>query len=179
MSIRNVHIRTFDVEVEQVGALIDTLAGGHDRLWPQPRWPAMQLDIGLAVGARGGHGPIRYAVSDLEPGRRACFRFDPRIFDGHHWFEVVTLDGRPALLHVLEARPRGAMRGLWPIAVRWWHDALIEDALDRAEAELAGLAWSPRRLGPWTGATYAVARWTLRRRSSRGRAARRRQPRDA
>ncbi|MFA4927736.1 MAG: hypothetical protein WC558_04415 [Patulibacter sp.] len=139
----------------------------------------MRLDAGLTVGARGGHGPIRYAVSDYEPGRSASFRFDPRIFDGHHWFDVVTLDGRPTLLHVLEARPQGAMRLLWPLVVRWWHDALIEDALDRAEAEVAGRAWTPRRLGPWVRATFTVARWTMRRRSGRARAAEARHPRDA
>lgn len=179
MSIHNVHVRTFDAELEPLGALIDSLAGEHDRLWPRPRWPALRLDGELAVGARGGHGPIRYAVSDYEPGRRACFRFDRRIFDGHHWFEVVTLDGRPALLHVLEARPQGAMRILWPLVVRWWHDALIEDAFDRAEAELAGRPWAPRRHGAWVRATFAVARRGVRRRSARGRTGDPLHPRDA
>lgn len=156
--IRNVHTRTLDATPAQAGALIDSLAGADDRLWPAGRWPALQLDGGLAVGARGGHGPIRYAVSDLDPGRLACFRFDPRLFDGHHAFTVTTRDGRTVLRHDLDARPQGTMRLLWPLAVRRLHDALIEDALDRAEAGLAGADWRPRRLGLRVrAARYAAA----------------------
>jgi hypothetical protein len=156
--IRNVHDRQLDVPLAQASALIDALATEDDRLWPAERWPAMRLDGGLVAGASGGHGPIRYSVSDYEPGRRACFRFDPRLFDGHHWFELTTRDGRTVLRHALEARPRGAMRLLWPLAVRWLHDALIEDSLDRAAADLAGGAWQPRRLGIWVRALRAGAR---------------------
>ncbi len=141
------------------GALIDTLADGRDAaaLWPATRWPVLRLDPGLVVGARGGHGPIRYEVSDYEPGRRACFRFDRRIFDGHHWFEVTTVEGETVLRHVLVGRPRGRMRLLWPLAIRWLHDALVEDGLDRAAATLAGREWQPRRLGRWVRLTRQAA----------------------
>jgi hypothetical protein len=45
----------------------------------------MRLDRPLGVGASGGRGPIRYAVSDYEAGRRARFRFNPRCgLAGHH-----------------------------------------------------------------------------------------------
>ncbi|MCA1626683.1 MAG: hypothetical protein LC742_01790 [Acidobacteria bacterium] len=37
------------------------------------------------------------------------------------------------LRHVLEVRVAGMARLSWPLAFRWLHDALIEDALDRAE----------------------------------------------
>jgi hypothetical protein len=110
----------------------------------------MRLDRPLAVGARGGHGSIRYSVSDYEPGRRAAFRFDPRTgLAGQHWFEVASREGRTTLRHTLEAAPRGHMRIGWPLIFRWLHDALIEDALDRAEMATAGRPVQARRWSPW------------------------------
>jgi hypothetical protein len=137
--IRNVHERVLDAPPAEVGALIDGLAGDGDRLWPSDRWPAMRLDRPLGVGASGGHGSIRYAVSDYEPGRRVRFRFDPRLgLAGHHEFAVATGAGRTTLRHALEATPRGRMRLAWPLIFRWLHDALIEDALDRAVTATTG-----------------------------------------
>lgn len=156
--IRNIHERTLSCSPAEAGELLDGLAGDGDRLWPVGRWPAMRLDGPLAVGARGGHGPIRYTVADLDPGRRVSFRFAPSLFDGHHSFEVFTRDGRTVLRHVLEARPSRRMRVLWPFAVRWLHDALIEDSLDRGAAALDGAELRPRRLGPWVRVLRAGAR---------------------
>lgn len=147
--VRIVHERQLDASVADVGALLDTLASSEDRLWPTERWPPMELDPGLEVGAHGGHGPVRYSVSDYEPGRRVCFRFDPSIFDGHHWFEVTTRDGETYLRHVAEGHPRGVMRIAWSPALRFMHDAAVEDCLDRAEAELRGAACEPRSFNLW------------------------------
>jgi hypothetical protein len=142
--VRNVHERLVELAPAEAGKLIDSLAGPGDRLWPGDRWPPMRLDPGLEVGARGGHGPVRYSVSDYEPGRRVTFRFaSRRRFPGHHWFEVFTRDGRTVLRHVLEAQPHGRMRLIWPLGIRWLHDACLEDLLDRA----AGAP--PRRHGAW------------------------------
>jgi hypothetical protein len=52
--IRNVHERVLDAAPSEAGALIDGLAGEHDRLWPSERWPAMRLDRPLAVGRAAG-----------------------------------------------------------------------------------------------------------------------------
>jgi hypothetical protein len=147
--IRNVHERVLEAAPREVGALIDGLAGEHDRLWPSQRWPAMRLDRPLAVGASGGHGRIRYAVSNYQPGRRVRFRFDPRLgLLGHHEFEVAARAGRTVLRHRLEASPRGRMRIAWPLILRWLHDALIEDALDQAESATNGRPIQPRRWSP-------------------------------
>lgn len=142
MNIRNVHERTLPCSAEQAGALIDSLASREDRLWPVGRWPAMRLDPGLVPGARGGHGPIRYAVAAHIPGREARFTFTDADLTGEHWVELDTTGTRPVLRHVLQARARGRMLALWLLALRRLHDALVEDALDRAE----GLP--PRRLSP-------------------------------
>jgi hypothetical protein len=148
--IRNVHERVLDATPTEIGALIDGLASDGDRLWPIDRWPAIRLDRPLGVGASGGNGSIRYSVSEYEPGRRVRFRFDPRLgLIGHHEFAVATGDGRTTLRHALEAIPRGRMRIAWPLIVRWLHDALIEDALDRAETVTAGAPVRRRRWSPW------------------------------
>ena len=59
MKIQNIHERVLDAPAGKVGALIDSLAAADDLLWPTDRWPPMQFDRALGVGASGGHGPIR------------------------------------------------------------------------------------------------------------------------
>lgn len=155
------HERELDASAARVGRLIDSLASDDDRLWPGERWPPMTMDPALQVGANGGHGPVRYSVCDYEPGRRVCFRFDPRMFEGRHWFEVVTRDRRTVLRHVVEGSPRGIMRVAWPPAMRYMHDAAVEDALDRAEAVLRDEPWEPRPLGPWVRVLRTAGRLVL------------------
>jgi hypothetical protein len=38
---------------------------------------------------------------------------------------------------------------VWPLAIRWLHDACLEDLLDRAGAEVGSPAASPSRWSPW------------------------------
>jgi hypothetical protein len=145
-----VHERRLPSRPDEVGALIDSLASPKDRLWPRGAWPSIRLDSGLRVGSEGGHGPIRYRVEAYEPSRRARFRFTaPRGFDGTHEFEVVPTDEQATLRHVIDMRILGLARLTWPALYSPLHDALIEDALDRAESALgvgAGrrVPWSPR-----------------------------------
>jgi hypothetical protein len=129
--IRNVHERHLPVPAAQAGALIDTLAGPADRLWPVRHWPAQRFDRPLRPGATGGHGPVRYDISEYEPGRRIVFRFRaPTGFHGHHGYEALP-DGTGGcrLRHELILDPRGRARLTWPLIYRPLHDALIEDSL--------------------------------------------------
>jgi len=148
MDVRNVHERGLAAPASRVGPLLDSLASANDALWPGDRWPAMKFDRPLAVGAVGGHGPIGYTVEEYVPGRRVWFRFTaPRGFNGSHGFDLVPLDeGRTLLRHVLEMRTGGAASLTWPLVFRPLHDALLEDALDRAERSLGLLprarSWS-------------------------------------
>jgi hypothetical protein len=146
--IRNVHERVVNADVDAVGELVDSLSSPDDRLWPNRRWPAMRLDHGLEVGSDGGHGPVRYAVARYEPGRLAAFAFTPKFpIEGEHRVEVLPAPGdKTLLLHTIEGHPKRWLRLGWPLCFRWLHDALIEDAFDRAEAELAGVVWQPRQL---------------------------------
>ncbi len=146
MPVRNVHERRIGATAADAGALLEALSSPLDRLWPSDRWPPLHLDRGLELGSGGGHGPIRYAVIEHLPGRRAVFRFAPRMgMEGTHTLEVLDTGDAVVLRHLLEGRPSGRMRLIWPLVIRPLHDALIEDLLDGAEAALAGR--SPVRRG--------------------------------
>lgn len=146
--IENVHERHLAASPEVVGGLVDSLASDDDRLWPYRRWPAMRLDRGLEPESRGGHGPVRYEVAHYEPGRLAAFAFTPDFgIVGEHRVEVLdAANGTTLLRHTLEGCPTGWMRLGWPLCFRWLHDALIEDAFDRAQAQVADERWSPSSL---------------------------------
>lgn len=149
--MRNIHERHIEASAERVGTVLETLASEHDQLWPGATWAPIVLDRGLEPGSRGGHSGIRYTVSAHEAGRLLEFTFDRSTgIDGTHTFEVVDLgDGTSLIRHVLEGRGQGAMVLLWPLAVRWAHDALVEDAFDLAEAALGVGPAVPARWSPW------------------------------
>jgi hypothetical protein len=167
VAVRNVHERSFTAAPSEVGALLDTLASSADQLWPHDRWPAIRFDGPLAPGAAGGHGPIRYTVEEYEPGRRVSFRFTrPRGFRGGHAFVVeARRNGGAVLRHELVMQVAGTARLTWPVVFRPLHDALIEDALDRAAAALDGASPAAR----WTRkvrALRAMLRWLHRSRAA-------------
>jgi hypothetical protein len=161
MFVRNVHERALNIPLERAGALIDRLASPDDVLWPRDRWPAMRLDRPLEVGARGGHGPIRYQIEEYEVGRRVRFRFSrPAGFNGGHRFQVESTGvDRVRLCHVLEMHATAGARLSWPLVFRPLHDALIEDALDRAETFADGKPREPH----WSHSVRTL-RWLMRRR---------------
>ncbi|GAA4694793.1 hypothetical protein GCM10023215_35570 [Pseudonocardia yuanmonensis] len=147
--VRNVHEREFPAPAEQVWELVAALGGPGDRLWPAA-WLPVAFDRPLGPGASGGHGGLRYAVSRYEPGRLVEFTAAPgRSLDGTHAF-VVEPRGRDrcVLRHELLLRTTGAMRVLWPLAVRPLHDAVLEDLLDTAERALGTGPARPARWSP-------------------------------
>lgn len=124
----------------------------------------MRFDRPLQVGADGGHGDVRYVVEDYEPGRRIVFRFDPSTgLDGVHRLEASPDGIGTELRHVLKAEARGPMRVLWPLVVRWMHDACLEDLLDRAERSLGAGPALPAKWSPWMRTLWSVASWHARR----------------
>ncbi|GAA0794804.1 DUF2867 domain-containing protein [Spirilliplanes yamanashiensis] len=147
MPVRNVHERVLPVPAAVAGALLDRLASPGDPLWPSPPWPRLRFDRPLGVGATGGHGPIRYRVTRYTPGRLIECAFDPATgCHGTHAFEVEPLGaGRCVLRHRLTARTTGAMRLLWPLAIRVCHDTLLEHLLDNAERATTGAVRRPVR----------------------------------
>ena len=116
----------------------------------------MRMSGPLADLPRGGHGFVRYEVIDHSPGHSTTFRFDDKLgLHGIHRFDVVRDGSVPALRHVIEARTTGSMRLAWPLAVRWLHDALIEEAFDGVEVRL-GLRDEVRRPSPWVRLLLAI-----------------------
>jgi RimJ/RimL family protein N-acetyltransferase len=147
MNVRNLHERIIPAPHSQVGALLDDLGSPSDRLWPRDRWPPMRAKDGLAVGARAGHGPVRYTVEAYEPGRLVRFRFTrPKGFDGIHTFSVEEVPEGTRIRHELVMRARGWALLSWPLFFRPLHDAVLEDAFDRGGAavgcEPVGARWS-------------------------------------
>lgn len=148
--VHNTHERLLPAPAHEVGALLDRLGRPGDALWPAPEWDPMVLDRPVGVGAAGGHGPIRYRVTRHEPGRSVEFAFEPgQGLDGTQSLSI-TADGpeRSVLRYDADARLGGLMRLAWPLAVRWMHDAVLEDLLDRAEAAVGGRP-APRSWSPW------------------------------
>ncbi len=159
MRVQSRHARSLDATLEEVGRLVADLGGERDALWPNERWPGTQLrfDRPLAVGARGGHGVIRYSVEAYEPARLVQFRFEPgQGLDGFHRFEIKPLrDGRTRLAHTLDTRIHGTTRLLRPLLLRM-HDTLIGQLLDNAERATGGRVEHPTPMARWMRAMNAV-----------------------
>ncbi|WP_230688439.1 hypothetical protein [Hymenobacter jeongseonensis] len=101
------------------------------------KWSPMILDKGLAIGSKGGHGPMKYVIEKYEPDEFIQFTFTgPQGFRGFHTFEITALDDNVSeLKHTIEMTTTGLAATLqWLIAIRWLHDAYIEDAFDKVES---------------------------------------------
>ena len=155
--IDNVHERRLAVSAERAGELLETLGSHHDRVWRTDVSEPMFLDRGLEVGSRGGHGPVRYAVTNYEPGRRLDFGFEPGLgLRGRHSL-IITPQGDHACVvrHELVAATEGTARILQPL-VEALHDGTIEDVFDQVERELTGTAHRVQATPPlirWLGRT--------------------------
>ena len=148
--VLNVHSRELPVPAAAVGPLLDRVGSRDDPLWPSPPWPPMVMSGPLAVGVAAGHGPIRYHVTRYEPGRLIEFTFTPDVgLRGMHTLSVEPAGAdRCVVQHVLQGRLVGGMVLAWPLAVRWAHDAVVEQLMDRVAVALGvppgpSVHWSP------------------------------------
>jgi len=136
----------------RLGELLDAVADVDDSIWPARAWAPLILDDGLAPGSRGGHDVIRYSVVEYEPGRRVRFSFEPGVgVVGWHELRVDSEGpGRSRFTHTIAGTVEGRMTVLWPLAVRWLHEALLQDLLDNVEREATGrLNADPVRWSLW------------------------------
>lgn len=149
--VRNVHERIVPAPIERVGPLLDRIGGPGDVLWPSPGWQPMVLDGPPGVGTAGGHGGIRYRVTAYEPGRRIEFTFAPETgLLGRHVFTADPAGpDRTLLRHVIDGRLAGFARLTWPLAIRWAHDAVLEELLDNAERAAGAEPERPARRSVW------------------------------
>ena len=135
MRVLNIHKRTLNQPKSKVTELLKTLSTENDRIWPKEKWPEMKFKNGIQVGAKGGHGPIRYSVEKYNPDEIIQFRFSkPDGFNGIHKFEVIELDKeKTEIKHTIEMNTTGKGTLIWTFAIRSLHNALIEDGFDKLE----------------------------------------------
>lgn len=138
MNILNQHSRIIARPKAALLELFSKLATPDDPIWPKAQWPAIRFKGGLKVGASGGHGPIRYQVVDYDPAGKVTFQFQkPKGFDGAHQFELLEISPESTeLRHTITMQTNLKGTIIWGVAIRWLHDALLEDALDKVENTL-------------------------------------------
>lgn len=141
MKVVNIHTRILDLPVLFVADILGTLSTANDRVWPTENWPSMKFKNGIEVGAKGGHGPIRYVVEKYEPKEIIQFRFtNPNGFNGIHKFEIIELAAnKTEIKHTINMRTKGKGTLSWMFAIRSLHNALIEDSFDKLENSISKL----------------------------------------
>ncbi len=139
MKVLNIHKRIINQPKSKVSELIKTLSTENDKIWPKGKWPAMKFEGGIKVGAKGGHGPIRYTVEKYDPNDTIQFRFSkPTGLNGIHKFEITEMaDNQTEVKHTIDMNTEGTGTWLWIFGIRSLHDALIEDGFDRFENNFA------------------------------------------
>lgn len=134
MKVINIHKRQISQPRSELGNLLKTLATDNDMMIATDKWPRIKLDNGLQIGSKGGHGPIKYFVTDYQPNSSITFQFDLKGFDGFHKFEITeTEPNKTQLTHIIDMTTSGSATLKWVLAIRWLHDAYIEDAFDKVE----------------------------------------------
>lgn len=140
MKVLNIHRREINSPKDEVLTLFNTLSQKDDKIWPIEYWPPMKLDKAINVNSKGGHGPIRYKVISYSTSGFVEFEFQkPKGFDGTHSFEITELtSNKTEVKHTINMKTTGVGTLIWIIAIRWLHDALLEDAFDKIENQLGG-----------------------------------------
>ena len=135
MKVLNIHKRTLNQPKSEITELLKTLSTENDKIWPKEKWPEMKFKDGIKVGAKGGHGPIRYTVEKYIPSKIIQFRFSkPNGFNGVHKFEINELTNeKTEIKHTIDMNTEGKRTLIWIFAIRSLHNALIEDGFDNIE----------------------------------------------
>jgi len=135
MRVINIHKRIINQPKVKIAELFKTLSSKDDMLLATKKWSPMILDKGLHVGSKGGHGPIRYTVREYVPDNSIEFDFTkPKGFNGYHKFDLSELNNSSTLIkHTIDMNTEGLATLKWVFAIRWLHDAYIEDAFDKVE----------------------------------------------
>jgi hypothetical protein len=75
---------------------------------------------------------MKYFVTEYQQDRSITFQFDLPGFNGFHKFELRELEtDKTELSHIIDMTTVGSATLKWTFAVRWIHDAYIEDAFDK------------------------------------------------
>ena len=139
MNVINIHTRVVNQPIKKIAELFETLSTETDKIWPKEKWPEMKFKDGIKVGAKGGHGPIKYVVEKYTPSEIIQFRFSkPNGFNGIHKFEITKLDKeKTEIKHTIDMNTKGKGTLIWTFAIRALHNALIEDGFDKLESNFS------------------------------------------
>lgn len=138
MKVINIHKRKINQSKANVYRLFETLSTKDDKIWPYEKWPAIRFKNGLNVGSKGGHGPIRYSVLSNNYNDGIVFKFANKGFNGVHKFQINSItDLQVEVIHTIDMKTSGKATFYWFFAIRWLHDALIEDAFDKLENQFS------------------------------------------
>lgn len=138
MKVTNIHKRMIRQPISKIGEILATLSSDNDKIVATDKWPPVKLDKGLQIGSKGGHGFIKYFLTDYQLNKSITFQFSLRGFNGFHKFELIELDTNTTeISHTIDMNTTGSMVIKWILAIRWLHDAFIEDALDRVESNFS------------------------------------------
>jgi hypothetical protein len=134
MKVVNILKREIQQPKTEIAKLFSTLATDNDMMLATDKWSPIKLEKGLQVGSKGGHGPIKYFVTEYQPDNSITFQFDMTGFNGFHKFELRELEtDKTELSHIIDMTTTGSATIKWALAIRWLHDAYIEDAFDKVE----------------------------------------------
>ena len=138
MKTLNIHKRQIKTPVHNVLELLPTLSTKSDRIWPIENWPPIKFKNGLKIGSNGGHAMIKYEIIDYHPQSHIEFKFQkPKGFNGTHKFEIYKLDSESSeIKHTLKMETSRMGTLSWLFAIRWLHDAILEDAFDKVKNQL-------------------------------------------
>lgn len=129
--------------LEQASFLLQGFADDSPILWPINLWPRDKFDSPLQVGAIGGHGATKYVVVSYDPKKELVFKFiSPKGYIGMHGFtlETISIQGKQGVIitHVTKLLLKRYHLTMWYLAIKWVHEALIEDCFNNAELYLTG-----------------------------------------
>lgn len=98
----------------------------------------MVLNNGLKINSFGGHGPIGYYISNYAIGKSIEFTFTkPKEYIGTHRFEIIETAANTTLLkHSINMSLNSKGIVTWYFAIKWLHDALLEDCLDKVHNQI-------------------------------------------
>ena len=135
MKVINIHKRTIHQPKDKISKILNSLSTNNDQLWPKEKWPPMIFRKGLMEGATGGHRPIKYSIKKYIPGILLEFKFiKPDGLIGIHKFEITEIENdKTEIKHTIDMTVSGKGIFIWYIAVKWLHNALLEDCMDKAE----------------------------------------------
>ncbi|NND33326.1 MAG: hypothetical protein HKN76_12110 [Saprospiraceae bacterium] len=148
MKVLNVHSRIISATTDEIAEIIGTLATPSDLIWPIGKWPAMKFKDGLEIGNTGGHGPIRYCVSQKRTNYIEFTFSNPKGMVGVHWIKWESVRHQETkIIHCIDMNTMGLATFKWKLVIEPLHNALIEDAFDQLENRFSSRAvktpWSP------------------------------------